>query len=61
MYCIMNDVVGNAVNFSSIELDYSKAVLQMCFLQLGNQTGLPIFMHYGAGDLTNNKPIPCDW
>jgi len=61
MYCILNDIVGDAVDVNTVEVDYTQAVLQMCFLQLGNVTGMPLFMHYGGGDVANNQPIPCDW
>lgn len=40
------------------------ALSSICFLYMGNVTGLPIFLHFGAGNFhtpLQNSPKPCDW
>ena len=43
--------------------DLSQGVKQKCFMIFGNITGVPIFLHYGAGGYPpySNSPMPCDW
>ena len=63
LFCIENSLAqGNFDTFSSHSAGvYPGGVLQLCFIDVGNQTGLPIYMHYGAGGFNYNSPIPCSW
>ena len=48
-----------AVN-NATTVDPALGVEQMCMWTEGNITGIPIFLHYGAGNHPAS-PMPCDW
>lgn len=46
-------------------IDPTQGVRQLCFLQFGNVTGIPVFNHYGAAGAFSGSgiqsPQPCWW
>ena len=48
-----------AVNNASV-VDTTLGVTEICMWLQGNITGIPIFLHYGAGNHPAS-PKPCDW
>ena len=51
-----------AVNNDAV-VDTTLGVTEICMWLQGNLTGVPIFLHYGAGFEPYNSvsPMPCDW
>ena len=54
MFCLKN----NDTNADVID-----SVQQLCLTWIENVTGIPFFLHYGAGGYEDypNAPMPCDW
>ena len=53
------------IGSDDITVDPTVGVRQLCFIQFGNVTGIPVFNHYGAAGAVSGtgvqSPQPCWW
>ena len=63
LFCIENALVNDTLTKQEFAKGPPGGVYQLCFLSMGNVTGLPLFMHYGTGASPDmpNAPSPCWW